>query len=307
MRFHLRLASILLIAAIALNLAMLATFFILGQSLGDVSRELERLEEASSARIGDIEEGISSLNLNTSEKLHLVETLLEELGGEISRVDEEGRTLRSELDYATTVSNALESVVLVLWHDRDIVIGSGFFVSNDTIMTAGHVAGTFNGKQIRIKTRGGGVYNASLTASDNNTDLAALRINASMPFLEWGDSAQLSSGSRVFALGAPEGFGFSASEGIVGAVRTSGAILEEVGVDVSLAKGVYVIQTDAAITHGNSGGPLIDSRGNVIGVNSFGITVRSGSAHRDVEGLNFAIASNDAKAFLDSLDEYSGD
>jgi S1-C subfamily serine protease len=302
---HIKIANIILVLAILLNLAMFATLLLLNNSLGEVRGEMEKLQGESTIQIQSMEETVGSLQLNTSQKLELVDALLEELEGNLAKVEEEGENLRSELDYASTINEALESVVVVIWTDKTTILGSAFLVSDDGyIMTADHVVDSFGSKTIRVKTKNGSIYQADIIERDNNTDTAILKINVTdHPYLEMGDCSVLTTGSKVFALGAPEGFGFSASEGIVSAVRSVNAIFNETGLDVELEKDISVIQTDAAITHGNSGGPLIDKRGKVVGINSFGITVGSGSDYQDVEGLNFAISIDDVKDLYEKCRE----
>jgi len=158
------------------------------------------------------------------------------------------------------------------------------------------VVENFGGKTIRVKMKNGSVYVASVEERDDDSDVAVLKISmTNSSYLEFGDSDALGPGSKVFALGAPEGFAFSASEGIVSAVRTVSSIKSEVGLTLDLKSNVKVVQTDAAITNGNSGGPLIDSAGKVVGVNSFGISKGRKGDYQDIAGLNFAIASNDAE------------
>ena len=303
MNTHLKIANVLLIVAIVLNLTMVATLFILNEQLSRVSSEVSALEQEANEHLEEIEANVGFLSLNTSEKLKLVDQLMAELESNIIKVGQEGDSLRAELDYATTISRAMESVVLIIWTDNETILGSGFIVSSEgQIMTADHVVDVFKeNTSITIRMKNGSQYNSSVVARDNNTDLAILKMNKTgLPYLEFGNSSKLVTGSKVFALGAPEGFGFSATEGIVSAARSVNAILIEVGLDVELGDNVYVIQTDAAITNGNSGGPLIDKYGAVVGINSFGVTVGSGSKYEDVEGLNFAISSNDAKKLMET-------
>ena len=152
--------------------------------------------------------------------------------------------------------------------------GSGFLVSGDgLIVTNRHVVR--NEKTVSIRTRDGGISLGNVIARNAVKDLALVRINGDhFTFLRLSSGEHAGIGNDVIAIGTPEGLDWSVSRGIISAVRT--------------VRSRRLIQTDAAINHGNSGGPLIDlSSGLVVGVNTLG-------ARKDIaEGLNFAVSSED--------------
>ncbi len=319
MEHHIKRAQFLIIVAIAVNLVMFITMYaMLTSQISNVSNRvnalssnLRELDARASQSFQKMSDNITSLNTGLEENaqnIGIMNMLIEQLGGEVQRVSEESRAgiqnILSELNYTGIIDKALNAVVLVIWTDKESVVGSGFIASEDGyILTADHIVELFKGKTIRIKTRDGNIYVAAVEARDGDADVALLKAKLqNTPYLEFADSDLVASGSKVFALGAPEGFAFSASEGIVSAVRTVRQIKKDVGLDLDLSPRVTVIQTDAAITHGNSGGPLIDKSGSVIGLSSFGISRSRRGVYQDVEGLNFAIASNDVYEFYkDSL------
>jgi len=319
MEHHIKRAQLLIVIAIGVNLVMFITMYAMlttqiggvNERVNDMRSDLRWLDARASQNFRDITYNITSLNSGleqNTQNIGLTNMLIEGLGQEIARVGEESqagiRGILSELNYTGTIDEAMNAVVLVIWTDKESVIGSGFLVSEDGyILTADHVVDSFDGKTVRVKDRDGNIYVASVESRDADVDVALLKIKAqNFPYLSMGDSDQLSSGSKVFALGAPEGFAFSASEGIVSAVRTVKQIKNDVGLELDLGANVRVVQTDAAITHGNSGGPLIDKTGKVVGLSSFGISKGKRGVYQDVEGLNFAIASNDVREFYeDSL------
>jgi len=155
--------------------------------------------------------------------------------------------------------------------------GSGFFVSADgLIVTNRHVVE--NEKTVSVRTRDGGVSLGQVIARNATKDLALVRVrSARISYLSLSPGGHAGSGNEVIAIGTPEGLDWSVSRGIVSAVRRTRSRL--------------LIQTDAAVNMGNSGGPLIDlASGLVIGVNTFG-------ARKDTaEGLNFAVASEEVLA-----------
>jgi S1-C subfamily serine protease len=305
---HIKRAQFLTIIAIAINLAMFVFMYLMLSNQVDginsrvdgIRTDLQTLDYRASENFVAMDSNISSLfeelDENT-ETLNITNILIEQLGEDILESQEGIQNIRSDLNYTGTINEALESVVLIIWTDKSSVLGSGFFISNDGyIATAKHVVDGFDGKTVRVKTRGGDIYIATVEESDEDSDVSILKIDIENAVaLELGDSQTLSTGSKVFALGAPEGFSFSASEGIVSAVRNVETIEKEVGLKLGLGKNVFIVQTDAAITHGNSGGPLIDIEGKVVGLNSFGVSRNSEGTYQDIEGLNFAIASKDIK------------
>ncbi|MBN2092946.1 trypsin-like peptidase domain-containing protein [candidate division KSB1 bacterium] len=178
-------------------------------------------------------------------------------------------------------------------------LGSGFFVSADGyIVTNEHVV--HNATQIVVTLTGGKKYDAQLIGSDFTTDIALLKVDGNnFPYARMGNSNDIIIGEWTIAFGNP--FGLfevgaepSVSVGVVSATnRDFGRQNERVYQDM--------IQTDAAINSGNSGGPLVNCNGDVIGVNAF---IYSGSEHVGTSiGLGFAIPINRVKQVLRDLKE----
>jgi serine protease Do len=173
-------------------------------------------------------------------------------------------------------------------------LGSGFIISADGyILTNDHVAG--NAKEITVTLTNGTKYNAKLIGTDQVSDIALLKIEAKeLPFIRLGNSDDVITGEWVIALGNPFGlFDISDKPTVtVGVVSATGMNLR--AQEGRVYKGM--IQTDAAINSGNSGGPLVNSVGEVIGVNSVIFTPNQGSI-----GLGFAIPINRVKSIVAEL------
>ena len=171
-------------------------------------------------------------------------------------------------------------------------LGSGFIVSADGyVVTNNHVVsptGRGTVEEITVTMPDGTEYDAELVGADTDSDLAVLKIarRQPFPFVEFGDSSQARVGDWVIAIGNPFGLGGTVTSGIVSAVlRNTGG-------------GAYdrYIQTDASINRGNSGGPLFDMQGNVIGINNAIFSPTGGSV-----GIGFAIPAEIAEPIVDQL------
>ncbi len=173
-------------------------------------------------------------------------------------------------------------------------LGSGFIISPDGyILTNDHVAG--NAKEITITLTNKEKRSAKLVGTDPATDIALLKIEGDHhPFLRLGNSSDVIIGEWVIAMGNPFGL-FEISDKPTVTV----GVVSATGMNIGAEGGrMYrdMIQTDAAINSGNSGGPLINSVGEVIGVNSVIFTPNQGSI-----GLGFAIPINRVKRVVDEL------
>ncbi|KTG17030.1 MULTISPECIES: DegQ family serine endoprotease [unclassified Guyparkeria] len=167
-------------------------------------------------------------------------------------------------------------------------LGSGFIVSEDGyVITNAHVVR--GADEISVRLNNQREYTAELIGEDPRTDIALLKIDADdLPTVEIGDSDEVVVGEWVLAIGAPFGLDQSATHGIVSAI----------GRDLPNETYVPFIQTDAPVNPGNSGGPLINADGEVIGVNSQIYTNSGGYM-----GISFAIPMNVAMNVADQLKE----
>ena len=177
---------------------------------------------------------------------------------------------------------------------RQEVLGSGFVVDK-----AGHIVTNYHvvdgAEGVRVSFSNGSSMKATVVGSDPSSDLAVLKIDASsraLTPLPLGDSDEMKVGDPVVAIGNPFGLDRTVTAGIVSAIQR--AIPAPNGYTID-----HVIQTDAAINHGNSGGPLLNGRGEVIGVNSQIETGDSGVSGN--VGVGFAIPSNTVKTVIAQL------
>src|SRR5262249_35267937 len=170
--------------------------------------------------------------------------------------------------------------------------GSGFIIDKE-----GHILTNFHvvegARQVEVTLHNKKKYPAEIIGRDRLHDLAVIQIKApSLAPATLGDSKNLVVGQKVYAIGNPFGLSGTMTRGIISSLRPirnpEGAFIDE------------AIQTDAAINPGNSGGPLLNSRGEVIGINSM---IATGGSNQSA-GIGFAIPINTAKAAINDLVTY---
>ncbi|MEN8078871.1 trypsin-like peptidase domain-containing protein [Clostridioides difficile] len=177
------------------------------------------------------------------------------------------------------------------WFQQEVEgMGSGFIINNDGyILTNYHV---INGsKEVTVTLSDNREVTATVVNYDEDQDLAMIKINEDIDVpgvVELGDSDALQPGEEVLAIGSPlsKELSYTLTKGIVSALNRS--VETQSGVNTNL------IQTDTAINSGNSGGPLINTKGQVVGINTL-------KASDGAEGIGFAIPINDVKEKIDSL------
>lgn len=167
-----------------------------------------------------------------------------------------------------------------------LISADGYVVTNNHVISAGQRGAVVETIKVTLADRR--EYTAKLVGRDPATDLAVLKIEGTnLPFVKFGDSDRARAGDWVVAIGNPFGLGGSVTAGIISALHRAtgqGGPLDR------------FIQTDASINRGNSGGPLFDLNGNVIGINSQILSPTGGNV-----GIGFAIPSSEAKPIIDTL------
>lgn len=209
-----------------------------------------------------------------------------------------------EKDISKTINSVVKSVVgisklqtngnsiFLNSSEEKLGLGSGIVLSdNGYILTNQHVAGN-KYSNCYVTLESGITYNGSVVWSDNNLDLAIVKITASnLDYIELADSDNINLADEVYAIGNPIGIEFqrTVTKGIISGIDRTIKIEEG-------DQGNYMedlIQTDATINEGNSGGPLINTNGELIGVNTVKIS--------DAEGIGFAVPINIIKPILEKL------
>jgi S1-C subfamily serine protease len=187
-----------------------------------------------------------------------------------------GLTGRAPLTIEEIVTRTIPAVVTV---DTRRGHGSGFFVAPDTLLTNAHVVHDYS--TVVLRPSGGSPVFARVVTAARDVDLAVLRLDRAPERQVWlplGSPSDVQLGAEVIAIGSPLGLQNTVTRGIVSGIRT--------------VKDVNVLQTDAAINPGSSGGPLIDRYGRVIGVTTLKL---GGSA----EAIGFAVSIQYARVLLE--------
>ena len=264
-----------MLAITVLNLGILAGTFFVGKSIGAGERKVASKQElVDSLQATQGENGAVSV-AKTGDELPTTE-IAKTVGPAVVGITS---TIQGQMSiFGTETSSQAE--------------GSGIILSTDGyIVTNNHVVENASGIKVMLNT--GTEYDAKLVGADVQTDLAVIKIEPTeqITAASIGDSNDIEVGERVVAIGNPMGLEFfgSVTEGIVSAVNRS------ISVD---NRTMNLIQTDAAINSGNSGGALINRFGEVIGINSVKL-LSSG-----VEGMGFAIPSSEAKPIISDLLQY---
>jgi serine protease Do len=193
----------------------------------------------------------------------------------------------------SVVSVTTEIVVADFFGRQSIeyVAGSGILIDDKGyIVTNNHVVE--DAQSIYVELADGRTFPANIVGNDTLSDLAVIKINAAnLTHIYWGDSSLLSVGQWLLAIGNALGEGITATEGIVSRLNVS--------VDIGEGNILYgLIQTTAPVNPGNSGGPLVNMAGEVIGITSVKIVASA------VEGIGYAISSNEAKPIIEDLIRY---
>lgn len=245
----------------------LFVYFLYGQlqlNYNSLSNDVENLQ-------ADTQSKLNELTTNLIQTKGEINFELTSLGSQIGSIDEEFDLLKASAgeDFSGIIEGAVKSVVTIM---TDIGQGTGFIISDDGyVVTNAHVL--VGGKKVSAITFDQQVLNADFLGYDGNLDVALLKISGNYNSLELANSNNVQVGEKVVAIGNPLGLQFSVSQGIISGVHRPGVS----------GKMAY-IQTDAALNPGNSGGPLINQQGEVVGINNFKIS--------EGESLGFALESN---------------
>lgn len=241
----------------------------------DYNSKISDIKLEQESQINVLNTLISNMQREYTNKITTLKNIIErqqrESSQKLEELEEELKGISVEAgDFSAIIEDAIKGVVSVV---TDRTQGSGTIITSDGyIVTNNHVVKDAN--RIVVVTYNKNIYPARIIGSEQINDIAIIKINATdLHDLGFGNSDNIRIGEKVIALGNPGGLGFSVTEGIISQK------------DRVLFPGtIGLLQTDVPVNPGNSGGPLINTNGNVIGINRLKI--------RGFGGLGFAIPSS---------------
>jgi len=252
-----------------------------------ISAQFTKLDAKINSEIKRVEKSLTSHFTNLLQKyddsyqqnFNQLSLAVSEQASQQKSFEEQIKLLESsEQDFSEVIEDAIKGVVAVTTESS---MGSGFILSSDGyLVTNYHVIQ--RGDKLRVLTYDRRIIPADLVGADKLRDLALLKMEGEYNHLKLADSDRLQVGKKVIAIGNPLGLSFTVTEGIVSALDREGPNgLEE------------YVQTDVSLNPGNSGGPLINTQGEAVGITNFKV----GGA----ESLGFALESNAIKDSINSI------
>ncbi len=245
--------------------------YLLFMNYGVLNQKVTYNQAETNSKLNDLADSLIQTN-------DLVNSELGSLGKELSLL----KATAGE-DFSGIIEDAIKSVVTIRTNSGQ---GTGFIINSEGyLVTNAHVLADDFGKLatgLEAITSQQTIFEVEFIGFDGGLDIALLKISGQHEALELGNSNEVQVGEKVIAIGNPLGLQFSVSQGIISAIHRPGIN----GLDA-------YIQTDAALNPGNSGGPLINKKGEVIGINNF--KIKSG------ESLGFSLESNYIKDSINSI------
>jgi S1-C subfamily serine protease len=239
------------------------------ESLDAINNAESKLNQQITLNQQDAQSKINTITTTLQSVTTLQEDFQEELG-EIKAT--------TSSDFSGIIETEIEGVVTI---KTDISQGTGFLITETGyLVTNYHVIQ--GAKAAGVFTSDNQQHQVSLVGHNANMDVALLKIEEKSHAIELGDSDDVKVGEKVLAIGNPLGLSFTATEGIISALHRKGS--NELP---------YYFQTDVSLNPGNSGGPLLNTQGQVIGINNFKIS--------DAENIGFALEINHAKDAINEI------
>ncbi len=275
-------SSFLIILLVANSVFIYLLYGQLQLSYNQVKSEINELNRENQNQFNEITDNLISTKND-------IQTLDSQFSSQLSSINDEFESLGAEFselkssvsaDFSGIVEDAIKSVVTI---KTDVAQGTGFLIADD-----GYIATNYHvvegAKAAGVYTYDGKTHSVSLIGYNEKIDVAVLKIQGNYPYLDLADSDDVIQAEKVIAIGNPYGLSFSVSEGIISATHREGP------------NGLNIyIQTTTELNSGNSGGPLIDKDGDVVGMNNFKLN--------NGEGLGFALESNSLEKTVNEISQ----
>ena len=272
-------STLVIISIVAI--AILLNGIIVKQNIENAALKLQisQLQNLTEEKINEIATEVIDTKKILGDEIYSLNLNIESTTERINKLQ-----IQSGEDFSGIIENVIGSIVIIRTLNRE---GSGFFVSDGYIATNQHILEDPDGeisKVVQVVTNDNKAHSAVIVGYIKELDLALIKTTSGYGELQLANSNKVRIGETVLAIGSPEGLSFSATDGIVSAVGRSGFG----------TTGTY-IQTNAQLNPGNSGGPLLNREGNVVGMNNFKIA--------ETEGLGFALESDRIKEGINAISE----
>jgi len=260
-----------------LNENLLGTQQEINEKLVDINSNLGSLKQTDEILTNAIDDQGEYFNTKLGESASEITSVRQQLSEAEQRLGEQIENVQIQnQDFVGVINAVIDSVVIVR---TDKAIGSGVFVDSNKIITNEHVVR--DASVIQIETYSGEKIWANLIGISSEDDLALLEINGSFDYLKFANSDNVQTGEKVIALGSPKGLQFTVTEGIVSNPKQN-------------VNGKLFVQHSVAINAGNSGGPLVNLKKEIVGINTFKLS--------NSEGLGFAIRGDTVRNFINDLE-----
>lgn len=268
--------NVLYALVVILVVVQIVSFVVISSEVSKVRYEMEERNRNLSAYFTNL---IERMDLQNQNNFNDITKALTTQADKFENVQEEVSMLKSSSgDFSGIIEGVVQSVVAIR---GDRSLGTGFIVHPEGyVVTNEHVIR--GAAYIEVITSNKKSLPAEMIGYDALKDVALLKLNGTFESLDLADSDKLQAGRKVIAIGNPLGLSFTVTEGIVSGLDRMGPS----------GKKEY-IQTDVPLNPGNSGGPLIDTQGEVVGINNFKIG--------EAESLGFALKSNSLREAINSI------
>ena len=280
---------------VSLNSTIKAQSDILGAKItsqsNTLSTAIDKAKTESTASINDLSASIQNNNYQSMSRDTALSNSLQSMSNksltQLTSFQQQLTTVeKASADFTKVIPKAVNTVVIIGRKEQGYFVtsGSGVIINKEGyIVTNYHVVDQLS--DINVKTHAGNDYSATLVGKDEKWDIAVLKLASDkndFDSLDWADSDKAYVGEHVIAIGNPVGLDSTVTEGIISNIKRQ----------VTADTDIHYLQTDVAINAGNSGGPLIDKDGKILGI----ATMKYAEA--GFEGLSFALRSNDIRGVV---------
>ena len=245
----------------------------------ELKKQISKLEDSTNKKLNELAVNVINTKATISGDISSLNQNLNETNKEIN-------LLKANIneDFSGIIEDSIKSILTIQTLSKQ---GTGFLINeNGYLVTNAHILTNELGELtqiIQILTYNNKIYSGEIIGIIEEMDLALLKINEKTNYLELEESSNVQIGDKVIAIGHPQGLQFSVTDGIISAINRQESEITS------------YVQTNAELNQGNSGGPLINTEGKVVGMNNFKLA--------ESEGLGFALESDKIKLGINTISQ----